>query len=223
MGGRGKLEHSILGTLVRKRMAAPSFRAYETLYGVGLLDDLHNYFPALLYESASFQTVPEVLAYVQVQTRQRFDLFSLGRGAYVRNNQRAAPPLYRPTRFVFSEEGVNVNTYDAGTNSIINLFANMLGSNFLNPVIVRPSAQIINANTTLSTLGAVTNEVCAVCQDGFEVGNERRSLNACHHTFHRACIDIWFQENVHCPVCRHDIRVSARAPMATATATPSPS
>jgi hypothetical protein len=33
-------------------------------------------------------------------------------------------------------------------------------------------------------------------------------MNVCHHTFHKSCIDTWFQENVHCPVCRHDIRLT---------------
>jgi len=192
-------------------MAAPSFAAYESLYGVGVLDDVHNYFPALLYEPTSFQTVPEVLAYVQLQTRRRFDLFSLGRAAYIRNQPRVAVPLYRPTRFVY-EENVPVNT---AADNILNLFTTMLNSPTLNPgfmnaVVVRPSAETIRANTTLSTTGdADTNAVCAICQDGYDVGVERRSLNACHHAFHKSCIDVWFQENVHCPVCRHDIRVIA--------------
>jgi len=197
-------------------MAAPSFAAYESLYGVGVLDDIHNYFPALLYEPTSFQTVPEVLAYVQLQTRRRFDLFSLGRAAYIRNQPRVAVPLYRPARYVY-EETVPVNT---AADNILNLFTTMLNSPTLNPgfmnaVIVRPSAETIRANTTLSTTSdADTNAVCAICQDGYEVGVERRSLNACHHAFHKSCIDVWFQENVHCPVCRHDIRL-----IATATAT----
>lgn len=194
-------------------MAAPSFAAYESLYGVGVLDDIHNYFPALLYEPTSFQTVPEVLAYVQLQTRRRFDLFSLGRAAYIRNQPRVAVPLYRPARYVY-EENVPVNT---AADNILNLFTTMLNSPTLNPgfmnaVIIRPSAETIRANTTLSTTGdADMNAVCAICQDGYEVGVERRSLNACHHAFHKSCIDVWFQENVHCPVCRHDIRVIATA------------
>jgi len=207
-------------------MAAPSYGSYETLYGVGLLDDIHNYFPALLYDSHSFATVPEVLAYVQMQTRQRFDLFSLGRGAYLRNQRRTTSPLYRPmnTRVVYtSEENIPVvNTYNrvdrSTTDSLLNLFTSMLNPNFMNAVIVRPSPETITANTTVSTVSASTNEVCAICQDGYEVGNERRSLNACHHTFHKSCIDTWFQENVHCPVCRHDIRVLPTANAASAEA-----
>ena len=211
-------------------MAARSFAEYETLYGVGVLDDIHNYFPALLYEPAAFQTVPEVLAYVQLQTRRRFDLFSLGRNAYIRNQTRVAVPLYRPARFVYSEENVPVNTFHnpnatglGTTDSLINLFNAMLNSptlnpNFMNPVIVRPSAEVIAANTTLSTVEAETSDACAVCQDGYEVGNERRSLNACHHTFHKSCIDTWLQENVHCPVCRHDIRITTVSASANAQA-----
>lgn len=55
---------------------------YEELYGVGLLDDLHNYFPALLYEAESFRTVQDVLQYISLQTRRRFDLYSFGLSAY---------------------------------------------------------------------------------------------------------------------------------------------
>lgn len=117
------------------------------------------------------------------------------------------------TRVVYTtEENIPViNTYNridrSTTDSLLNLFTSMLNPNFMNAVIVRPSPETITANTTVSTVSASTNEVCAICQDGYEVGNERRLLNACHHTFHKSCIDTWFQENVHCPVCRHDIRV----------------
>jgi hypothetical protein len=59
---------------------------YETLYGVGLLDDLHNYFPALLYDSDSFRTVQDVLQYTALQTRRRFDLYSFGLSSYEETN-----------------------------------------------------------------------------------------------------------------------------------------
>ena len=64
-------------------------RSYEELYGVSLLDDLHNYFPALLYESDSFESVTDVLDYVAEQTQARFDLYSFGLNAYRRQNQEA--------------------------------------------------------------------------------------------------------------------------------------
>ena len=36
-----------------------------------------------------------------------------------------------------------------------------------------------------------------------------RKLNQCGHLFHAGCVDNWFARNVHCPVCRADIRHSA--------------
>jgi hypothetical protein len=56
---------------------------YETLYGVGLLDDLHNYFPAVLYDSGRFRTTGELLHYITTCVRNRFDLFSFGQRSYL--------------------------------------------------------------------------------------------------------------------------------------------
>lgn len=49
---------------------------YENYYGVQLLNDLHNYFPDILYNSSRFQTVQDLIQYIQNETRNRFDLFS---------------------------------------------------------------------------------------------------------------------------------------------------
>jgi len=68
---------------------------YETLYGVHLLDDLHNYFPALLYDSSSFQSVQSVLRYIQEQTRARFDLFSYGQREYLSTAPAPVGPSVR--------------------------------------------------------------------------------------------------------------------------------
>ena len=51
---------------------------YQTVYGVGLLDDLHNYFPAFLYEQGRFQTLPQAFSYFRNQLNRRFNLFSYG-------------------------------------------------------------------------------------------------------------------------------------------------
>ena len=55
---------------------------YQTVYGVTLLDDLHNYFPRLLYSPQLFQSVPDVLGYIQQTTRTRFNLFENGMRQY---------------------------------------------------------------------------------------------------------------------------------------------
>lgn len=63
-------------------------RAYEVIYNVGLLDDLHNYFPALLYEHSRFQTVPHVFHYIRQQMNTRFNLYSYGAGLAHDTHQR---------------------------------------------------------------------------------------------------------------------------------------
>ena len=81
---------------------------------------------------------------------------------------------------------------------------------FLQPVVVRPTAEQIAANTTVGNLVSDTDHSCAICQDQLTSDQEGRKLNACGHWFHKTCIDTWLGTNVHCPVCRHDIREPAQ-------------
>ena len=75
----------------------------------------------------------------------------------------------------------------------------------MEPVVVAPTTEQINNASTIETT-ATSGEICAICQDSIQVGTQVRSLDACDHLFHTGCIDTWFQSNVRCPVCRHDIR-----------------
>ncbi len=269
---------------------------YETLYGVGLLDDLHNYFPALLYDSSSFASVRDVLSYIQRQTRSRFDLFSYGLREYqaahpsepVNNYRRvvrtsfagmpaptsfpnstllgtipSAPlhidevqttlpstlsqSLFRPNGLIPSIQVDLVNTVNPSdaddeeeqeeeeeqeqvqeqrtdaliANALLSLLRLESGTitrnytlglgprnmdSFLQPVVVHPTEEQINANTTVGNLVSDTEHSCAICQDTLTSDQEGRKLNACGHWFHKGCIDTWLATNVHCPVCRHDIR-----------------
>jgi hypothetical protein len=49
---------------------------YETYYGVQLLDDLHNYFPDILYNHTHFRSITDVFGYMQDIMNSRFNLFS---------------------------------------------------------------------------------------------------------------------------------------------------
>jgi hypothetical protein len=51
---------------------------YEVVYNVTLLDDLHNYFPALLYDNGRFQNLTQLFHYVRNQMNARFNLYSYG-------------------------------------------------------------------------------------------------------------------------------------------------
>jgi hypothetical protein len=63
---------------------------YQRVYEVSLLDDIHNYFPALLYQPQNFTSVSDILLYVQQKTQQRFNLFDYGRRQYFQQQDNSA-------------------------------------------------------------------------------------------------------------------------------------
>jgi hypothetical protein len=72
--------------------------SYEQLYHVGLLDDLHNFFPAVLYEPERFHSVQELLTYISSQTRDRFNLFNRGMNRYQNTNSTINTPAQTAAR-----------------------------------------------------------------------------------------------------------------------------
>ncbi|KAG7026174.1 RING-H2 finger protein ATL16, partial [Cucurbita argyrosperma subsp. argyrosperma] len=61
---------------------------------------------------------------------------------------------------------------------------------------------------------------CAVCLMEFQPEEELRKIPICSHLFHVDCIDIWFQNNSNCPLCRATI--SAKNWLIPADQPPSP-
>lgn len=246
--------------------------ARQPLYGVGLLDDLHMYFPDLLYNPDRFTTTGSVLQYIRTQTESQFNLFTRGQREAQQSQQHqqnpvlatpirptsatATPPAaparrIRPQRhwsetgaegpygaggygvhipqptlnnFINPIENIITETYDISSvfqipsaqrhpttnNSLMSILldavTNMPRAD-LEPVVVRPDNQTIDRATTLRSAHDVDgDEVCSVCQDHYTEGQAIRSITHCNHMFHKSCIDQWFERNVHCPVCRYDIR-----------------
>ena len=216
---------------------------YETLYGVGLLDDLHNYYPAVLYDPTRFRTVGGLLHYIQLNTRARFDLFTFGQRAFLASQMPPSeiveptdatdatdatdlsgvhtPPIrprvalnppfpgrvYRTNRIFVEEET------DMTENAARNLLATLLGALGNNQIVappqfddvtVAPTAEQISSGTSVIRLEE--EDICSVCQDTITLEEDVRQIIHCEHNFHKGCIDTWFVRNVHCPVCRHDIR-----------------
>ncbi|KAK7279216.1 hypothetical protein RJT34_24262 [Clitoria ternatea] len=46
---------------------------------------------------------------------------------------------------------------------------------------------------------------CAVCLNEFQEDEKLRVIPNCGHVFHIDCIDVWLQNNAHCPLCRRTI------------------
>lgn len=221
---------------------------YEDIYGVGLLDDLHNYFPALLYEQGRFQNVNQIFHYIRSQMSERFNLYSYGASRF-RETQVQQPPLPQraptqiPTRIFrentnefiplrrntpFQQQQPRTNLEEEieeiitslGQGSILRnivspetslLFSLLtprttlpqVRTGWTDPVVVRPSLEVIEQNSTIVT--SITGQACAICQEQIQTAETCRRLS-CTHTYHRGCIDTWFQRSTRCPTCRHDIR-----------------
>jgi hypothetical protein len=256
-------------------MSSPT---YTSIYGIQLLDDLHNYFPEILYNPTGFNSVRDVLQYIQRTTQHRFDLYSYGRNLampsmaanasvaaananatananYFPNavaNANAAAnanyfpnatastttplvpmaslhtPQARPTgplrivrqritplTMLGSASSLSFDDIDQASNDILtSMLANLIRTPaaFNEPVIVRPTEAQIAAATRVEQLISPSDAICTICQDDFlEENTEIRKITACGHFFHKSCIDEWFERNVRCPVCRHDIRTAPTA------------
>jgi hypothetical protein len=139
-------------------------------------------------------------------------------------NLRTAPPLPEPESPPIEEEPLTTLANnliqsiqsDAYTNNLIHsiqtdpfytLFFQFpqAPQNFADAVPVVPTLEQINEGSRI--LEATANAPCAICQDTISIGESIRLLASCSHTFHRNCIDTWYQRNVHCPVCRADVRM----------------
>jgi hypothetical protein len=209
-------------------------------YGIQLLDDLHNYFPAILYNPDRFSSVRSMIEYIQTCTRERFDIFTNNSNNYIRNNnqnfnqrpsvsarQTSRGPINQnsnihqytfpsETLYTFPVSDLNSSTRDAQLlTTILGLFASpgLSGdSSFLDPVSIYPTIAQIERASVVSREEVTDDDMnCSICRDNIIENEEIRRLNNCSHAFHKVCIDQWFRTNVHCPICRDDIRVPHRS------------
>ena len=52
----------------------------------------------------------------------------------------------------------------------------------------------------------ILEQQCPICFEDYIVGQYKRTLPTCNHTFHKKCVDRWFSKNpsLHCPMCRQN-------------------
>ncbi len=51
----------------------------------------------------------------------------------------------------------------------------------------------------------VNEDVCPICLEEFNEGEDVRRINSCEHVFHPHCIEQWISNHLNCPYCRNDI------------------
>jgi hypothetical protein len=66
-------------------------------------------------------------------------------------------------------------------------------------------AQINAASEIVASASIPEDQQCSICQDHGAPTDVWRVMG-CTHAFHQPCVDRWFAQNVHCPICRTDIR-----------------
>jgi hypothetical protein len=259
------------------------------------MNELHTYFPAILYQRQRFTSVQNVLEYMEQQMRGRYDLFSMWQNYYNTNNPLAPPypvqeqqpqpqpqpQAYQPQQqqqgyyrsrnsrrwyprnspmpqheaapsvhVTFPADSLQTNTNAATSDQLVTSILNTYMPNdefsqfiirsllippstgntttlnpqtqaYWDPVVVAPTATQIAAASSTYAAPTRLDTPCAICQDTIAEGDQVRKLNHCDHFFHRSCVDTWFQRNVRCPVCRHDIRSRAVRAVAPAPLTAS--
>jgi hypothetical protein len=88
---------------------------------------------------------------------------------------------------------------------------NLLSAFLETTVSVRPTVEQINAATTLIRYSDIVEPIsttCVISMETFLPSDMVRQINHCKHLFLPDQFSRWFQNNVKCPVCRHDIRTS---------------
>jgi hypothetical protein len=111
-------------------------------------------------------------------------------------------PLNETQNIVYESRN-NYNLFNPATWTYMGAAVNL--DNIWQDVEVAPTAEQIERGSIQVDAAAVPADVtCAICMERGE-NDVWRKLH-CSHYFHGPCIGRWFRRNVHCPVCRSDIR-----------------
>ena len=120
---------------------------------------------------------------------------------YTYNNE---PHVYRNTTQSVSSRFNNI------MNNIFNDISNSSLQNFLSSTVdVRPSPEQLEQATQqllFNTIENPLNITCPITQIDFADNDIVTQLIYCKHIFYTNAIFRWFNRNVHCPLCRNDIR-----------------
>ena len=116
---------------------------------------------------------------------------------------------------LFTNNTNNNNANHTSTNTeprmtySFNFLPSIMGNSLFTNVIVRPSTEQIEAATETLTYDeneTFMNNQCPISLEDFRNGEQIRRIIHCGHCFSENSFTRWFNSNVRCPICRHDIR-----------------
>lgn len=119
------------------------------------------------------------------------------------NNYNSTP---NPIRQYFYRT-VPLPYFTTPLNNTIPIFSNISGQ------LTIPSQEQIDAATEVVLFGNINNPInfsCPISHTDFSANDTVIILKECRHIFSQASILRWFERNVHCPLCRQDIRINGQ-------------
>ncbi len=159
--------------------------------------------PRMHTNSESFrQSVQQTVPQRVVEPPRRSNIFQQ---VLQETRPNVARDLFDPTSLMDSMLGLS--GFGFGRPNVLSSMLGQVNLQNLQPVVVRPNAeQIERGSVSRNASQDDVHENCSICLDAIAVESPVRVLQPCHHIFHKTCIDTWFQRNVRCPNCNHDIR-----------------
>ena len=102
----------------------------------------------------------------------------------------------------------NSNSNTNITDILNSAFSDILDNN---DVIIRPSPEIIRRATENILFSDLNDDIqryqtCPISHEPFTENSPIIRIRHCRHYFSRPAFHTWFENHVHCPICRHDIR-----------------
>lgn len=118
----------------------------------------------------------------------------------MRHRYRRSDRIYRRS----TQQTESWPRFTTTTNDLFSRFAD----HFQNVVVAPTENQIANATRSIvfNDNTEYLNTNCPITLENFTEGDEITQIINCGHVFHGPAIQNWFRTNVHCPVCRYDIR-----------------
>jgi hypothetical protein len=97
--------------------------SHERPYGIGLLDDLHTFFPAILYTPDVFNTTQDLLQYISSQAREHFNIYSRNLRSFLNQDMRPVEVQTNSNQTAFVPRlvgGIPIETYRRQVASQLN-------------------------------------------------------------------------------------------------------
>jgi hypothetical protein len=177
-------------------------------YHISLLNDIHHWFPDILYRPERFETVTDLLQYIihiASQHQSSYRQSSYRQSSYSQSNSYPNLSSFRPSTPVFSySDDPHISRLFPQLSSILSILNMNQSVVSAETIPTIPTSEQIDHATTVHILEKEETN-CAICLEQLMEGQEQRTINECHHGFHLDCLNRHFTTSPKCPMCRYDI------------------